>query len=474
MSKKFKVLLLNPPSFDAITMEREDISFDDYGRYPPLGLLYIASYLKKSDLAVDVTVMDSNILDWHYDDFEGYFKKERPDLVGLGSFTPSIFDVFSTLELIKKCLPDTITVVGGTHTTLYPEETIANKDVDFVVAGEGEIVFKKLVEKLINEREDFNEIEGVSYKNDGKVFLSEKRAFIKDLDILPHPDRTLLDFSRYTCVVGKQAVLATVMSTRGCPNKCTYCNSPSSGYRYRSAANIIDELEDIRKLGINEILFFDDLFNLNKKNVFELCRIMKEREMKFSWSFRGTIAGVDDKFLKIIKDAGCERIQFGIETSTDEALRKLKKKLTVEKIINVVNLCKENKVTTVGNFLIGLPDDTEEAIQHTFDFAESLPLDYVQYSVLIPYPGTEVYEEGLRTGFFSNDFWREFARKPVKDFEPKVFDQNVSRDRLFELMKKGFKSFYFRPRHVIKTMLELRSFTEFMKKVSGFRTLLKL
>ena len=474
MDKKYKVLLLNPPSFDVVTMEREDISFDDYGRYAPLGLLYIATYLRDSGLDVDIKVIDSNVMDWGWEDYELYLREEKPDLIGLGSFTPSIFDAHRTLELIKKCLPESTTVMGGVHATLYPKETLSNRYTDIVVAGEAEISFKELVEAIINKKTTFDQIDGVSYKNNGKLIVSKSKAVVMDLDLLPPPDRTFLPYEKYTCVIGKEGILATVMSSRGCPHECTYCNSPSSGYRYRSPMNIIKELEQVQALGISEVLFFDDMFNLKKKNVYELCELMKERNMTINWSFRGTIKGIDDNFLKIVKSAGCERIQFGVESSSDELLKKLKKNLTVKAIREAIRLCKKNKITTVGNFLIGLPDDTEKTIKGTFAFAESLPLDFVQYSVLIPYPFTEIYEVGIKDGLISHDYWREFAEAPFSGFEPQIFETNVKRDRLYELMKIGFKSFYFRPVYVFRSILKTRNFTEFKKRLSGLRTLMRL
>jgi len=466
-----KVVLMNTPMENTLKMERDDEFFESYGYYPPLGLLYLESYLHQS-YDCDIKILDCIVSEIGYKEIRRYISEEKPDIVGITSFTSVMYDLLKVASIIKEVSPETKVIVGGAHATIYPIETASLPNIDAVVIGDGEVTFAELVRKIALNT-SIDGIKGIAFKINGNVVMTGNREYNKDLDSLPFPDRTKVPYQKYTCSIGREKVMTTVMSSRGCPFRCTFCNSPEKSYRVRSPQNIILELEKINKLGIKEVFFFDDLFNINKKRVLEICTLIKEKRLQLRWSFRGRINGIDEELVKALKESGCERIQFGIETGSDEEMKLLRKKLTTSEVRRVVSICSDLGITTTGSFMIGLPGDTIDKIKNRFRFAEGLGLDYVQYAVLIPYPYTEVYKEGIRRGFFGTDVWLEYAKKPQPDFIPPIWEEFVKRDELYRLLNKGFRSFYFRPKFIIKSFLNLSSFGELKKKVQGAIALLQ-
>lgn len=456
---------------NTLKMERDDEFFESYGYYPPLGLLYLESYLHQS-YDCDIKILDCIVSEIGYKEIRRYISEEKPDIVGITSFTSVMYDLLKVASIIKEVSPETKVIVGGAHATIYPIETASLPNIDAVVIGDGEVTFAELVRKIALNT-SIDGIKGIAFKINGNVVMTGNREYNKDLDSLPFPDRTKVPYQKYTCSIGREKVMTTVMSSRGCPFRCTFCNSPEKSYRVRSPQNIILELEKINKLGIKEVFFFDDLFNINKKRVLEICTLIKEKRLQLRWSFRGRINGIDEELVKALKESGCERIQFGIETGSDEEMKLLRKKLTTSEVRRVVSICSDLGITTTGSFMIGLPGDTIDKIKNRFRFAEGLGLDYVQYAVLIPYPYTEVYKEGIRRGFFGTDVWLEYAKKPQPDFIPPIWEEFVKRDELYRLLNKGFRSFYFRPKFIIKSFLNLSSFGELKKKVQGAIALLQ-
>lgn len=465
-----KVVLMNTPMEHTLKMEREDSFFESYGYYPPLGLLYLESYLRKN-YDCEIKILDCIVSKFGYEEIEDYISRERPDIIGITSFTSVMFDILKIASLIKEVSPETKVVVGGAHATIYPIETASLPNIDVVVIGDGEEIFTELVRRIALDI-PFDDIKGIAFKKNGGIIKTENINPNKDLNSLPFPDRTKVPYQKYTCLIGNEKVMTTMMSSRGCPFKCTFCNSPEKSYRVRSPENIILELEEINNIGIKEVFFFDDLFNISSRRVLEICKLIRERKFQIKWSFRGRINGIDEELVEALKESGCERIQFGIETGSDDEMKLLKKNLTTTDVRRVVKICSDLGITTTGSFMIGLPGDTIDKIENRFRFAEGLGLNYVQYAVLIPYPYTEVYKEGIQRGFFASDVWLEYAKKPQPDFIPPIWEEFVKRDELYKLLNRGFKSFYFRPKFIIKSFLNLSSFGELKKKVRGAITLL--
>jgi len=476
MKKPFRVLFINPPLDNIVKMEMSEDVIEEMGHYPPLGLLYLATYLgEKMPSEVEARIVDCVPENVNYEKLRAIIAEFKPVLCAITTFTPTIVDALLTAKLAKETDPCVKVALGGHHVDSYPAESLAAENVDYICKGEGEESLLQLVKCIISDKTPDN-ITGVGYKKDGRLVIDDGYPFIKDLDSLPIPDRGLINNNLYTCTLGAEKTVATVMSSRGCPYTCTFCYCPTKNYRMRTVGSIIAELKEISKLGIREIFFFDDLFNVSAERVTAISRAMIKENLKFSWSFRGRVNNITDEMLKAAKEAGCERIHYGIETSDNERLNRINKKITVDMIKKAVKLTRDNKVIAVGSFMIGLPGETKGEIYKTFRFMRELGLDYAQISVLMPYPNTALYKEALEKGVIKKDFWKAFAENPIegkKTFSPEVWAEKLSQEELFRLINVGYRQFYMRPSYVLYSLLKTKSPKELASKIHAAFVLLK-
>lgn len=473
---KTRILLINTPQENVLPAGIEDDFIDIIGYYPPLGLMYIASMLKNN--GYDVKILDCVPMNIGYNEIKDIVREYNPFVVGISTYTMSMVDVLETARIVKEVNPEIYTVLGGHHTLLYPRQSAKYPNVDFILIGEADYTFSQLVELLENKvsYDELLEVPGIGFYRDGKERINYKREIIQNLDDLPIPDRNLLPKELYKSAVGRNKMVATVMSSRGCPFKCTYCYTPSKKYRSRSTQNIIEEVKYLISLGYKEIFFFDDLFALQPQKVIDFAQALVRENIKIDWSFRGRINTVTKEMIDEAAKAGIHRIQFGIESGVDKTLIRVRKGITTEQTKKVIKWCKEAKITTIGNFMIGLPDETEQDINQTLIFSRKIGLNYAQYSILVPYPFTAIYEEGLQKGVFSKDYWLEFAENPYKvkpEFKVEYWTENVSEEYLFETIKKSFKRFYFRPITVKNKLKEIKTWNEFFYAVKGALSVFK-
>ena len=475
-NRTYKVLFINPAARHSIRMELSNDIIEEYGTYPPLGLVYLATFLKqRCKHSVDVKLVDCIAERMTDEDLENVIRAYSPDMLAVTTYTPNFVDCLIACDIAKKVNLEIITFLGGHHTDSYPEETLSLPNVDMICRGEGEETMLRVVETIIEDK-DFNDIPGFGYIKDGKSIINMSLPFIADLDTLPLPDRSLMNSDLYQSVLGSEHISATVISSRGCPNMCTYCYSPSKKYRARSTTSIITELKEIVESGIKEVYFFDDLFCLVPQRVIDLSKAILEEKISVRWSFRGRVNAVSEEMMIIAKKAGCERIHYGIETSDDRRLKIIKKNITVDKIKKAVAMTQKNGIIAIGNFMIGLPGETKEDIYTTFRFMKELKLDYVELGVLTPYPNTELYRDGIECGIIKSDFWKTFAEDPkgvLPGFMPQVWTENLSQEELFKLAHKGFGQFYMRPAHILKTFSKVRSPKEFFTMAQGGVALLQ-
>lgn len=471
-----KILLINTPQENALQAGIEDDFIDIIGFYPPLGLLYLGTVLKNE--GHEVKIIDCVPQNIGYEELEAEIKKNQPFAIGITTFTTSMVDVLLTAELAKKINPKIYTIIGGHHPTLYPQESVRYQNIDFILQGEAEETLPQLInllEKKANP-EQILEIHGVGFLFEGKEKINRKPAYIKDIETLPIPDRSLLPSDIYISIVGRQEKVATIMSSRGCPFKCTYCFTPNKSYRSRSTESIMQEVKYLIELGYKEIFFFDDLFAMKAQKVIDFAKALQAENIKIDWSFRARINTITPELVQEVKKANIHRIQFGIESGVDKTLKRVKKGITTERIKKAITLCRKAGITTIGNFMIGLPGETEADIEQTLKFSRKIGLNYAQYSVLVPYPFTEIYTEGLQTKQLTHDFWQKFADDPIgyaPKFKVEYWTENVSEEFLFETIKKSFKRFYFRPITVWNKLKEIRSWQEFKNATIGALSVLK-
>lgn len=257
-----------------------------------------------------------------------------------------------------------------------------------------------------------------------------------------------------------------MITSRGCPYRCVYCKLKFQKPIARSAENVIREFEDIHRLGIKEIEIYDDTFNWDHRRTEEICQGLIAKNLYLKWSIRDRVDRVKENVLSKLKSAGCYRIHLGVESGNDRILKSIKKGITVNQAREAVKLAKKYNFTTLTYFMYGLPTETLSDARQSLDLALELDADYTEFSIMIPYPGTEVYENALKNGTIPADYWRDFTMHPTPRFEiPYVVENIISKRELMKLRNASVRKFYFRIGYIFKELKKLRSWPEFLRKL---------
>ena len=491
-----KILFVNPPDENKVkeyASEKDDgeeyIGSDDFGHFPPLGLLYVISYLENNTENHEIFFKDCIAEHISHKELKNIIANIKPDLLALTSFTVSLVDVVIAAKTCKEITPNCHVCLGGHHPIAFPFEASKLKEVDSVVVGEGEIVFTELVNSIENGQ-DITNIKGVytsesieKYVNNtlprDKRFLNKvsvPAAYVDDIENLPIPNRDYISHIKYKSTIGVSNKLATMISSRGCPYKCTFCDVPIKTHRRISPEKVVDEMFDCQKKGYDEIHFYDDLFNITPQRLIDICDEIDKRQLKITWDFRGRVNGVNQESLRRFKKSGGRMISFGIETASTEGLKVLRKGSTVKQNIDALKWCREFGIVSVADYMIGLPFEKTDT-----DVIESLNVlrkkyrpDYAQFGILSLYPNTQIYDQAVEKNLIEKDKWNKWALDPLgNELIVDHWNEFISTQRLVELQKLAYKSFYFRPSVIIKEFFRVRSFHEFKAKVRGALTVLE-
>ncbi len=458
--KKTKILLIYPPDHNQVDSQTPNFAHQELVIYPPLGLLYLAGMFR-GDPTVDIKVVDCQVDFKGFDDLARLIKAENPDIVGVTLISNMLFDAYEILKVVKKTAPFARLVVGGPHVTLYPEIVASSDLVDFAIFGDGEYGFKQLVDVLkegsFPSKDLLAKVPGLTYKDENKkiVKIPNHLHDATDLDQIPFPDRTLVDPAVYGNPGNKSQTAATIITSRGCPYKCNFCDIPHKKYNFRTAANVADEIEEILSLGINEINVMDDTFNLRRQRIVDICNEIIDRKLKFNWVGRGRVYPFDEELAMLLKKSGCYRFHIGIESGSKEILADIGKKISLKQIRNFFKFCRKAKIDVLAYFILGFPDETEEQIQESIHFSKEIGCKYAYFSILSLFPGTPVYELGKTKNVVQGDPWLEFAKNPVKDFKIPFWTETISRDRLFEILREAYTQFYFSPKYLGQRVIEV-------------------
>lgn len=462
-----KILLINPPRFFELVGKNPAIIENHRGYNPPLGILSLAGYLE-AHTNHEVEVLDAQPYEYSYVELKELLAQKMGDVVGITAMTFTLIDVIKTVHLVKQISPETKVVLGGPHVHLFPKETISIDGVDFLVLGEGEHSFIDLLDNLHNPSA-LEKCPGLVFMKDGQMIHNGISPTIKDLDELGFPARHKTDVNKYASLLGRKNVITTMFTSRGCPYRCTFCDRPNSpvisGFRWRSAESVADEMEECINMGIDEAFIYDDTFTVRKDRVFALCEEIKRRKIKFRWDVRAHVNTMTPELLRAMKDAGCDRIHYGVEAGNNRMLKVIRKNTTVEQVQKVVQWTKDVDMEVLAYFMMGQQTETKEDVQDTMNLARRLNPSYVHFTIFCPYPGTAIYQQGLNNGVIKKDIWREFAANPREDFELPFWEENFSRDELREMLVQAYKSFYLRPMYVAKRLTQIKTLGEFKRKV---------
>ena len=486
-----RILIINPPGFNTVVENPDEdgkgfVEVEDFGAFPPLGALYVLSYLEAKTTGHDLFFKDCIGERMSYPALEDYIRQVKPDIVGITSFTISLVDVIKTARLIREIVPHKVHIcLGGHHAIAYPQEAAKLKDFDSIVVGEGEIAFTDLVTAL-EQGDDFTKIVGVYTEDSIKKHLTtpfrDRRflqtitvppAYIEDINALPVLNRKYIRHISYHNVLGATADFATLLRSRGCPYKCTFCDVPFKAYRPRSTKLVVDEIEQCIELGYKEFRFYDDLFNKTPGEVIELCDEIDKRGLKILWDFRGRVNTLTRESMVRAKKSGLRAASFGVETGTDAGLKMLKKGTNTAKIRETFKLCRELGITSLADFIIGFPHEKTVAdVKENINFLLELDPDYALINVLMLYPNTEIYNSAISEGVIEPGRWEEYALNPSKDFKIDHWEEHLDLATQINLQKWAYRKFYFRPSYILRSVLKTRSLYEFKSKVKGVLSML--
>jgi magnesium-protoporphyrin IX monomethyl ester (oxidative) cyclase len=394
----------------------------------PLGLGYLAAVLEKD---YEVKVLDALAEGFNNvvtkDKFITYglspteikerIRDFRPDIVGVSClFSMQFYHALSVCRVAKEVNPSIVTVMGGAHPSSLPRETLENPEIDFVIIGEAEESIVHLINAL-KEGSGFTPINGLAYKEQGRIVVNPKTKFIQDLDSIPFPARHLLPMDKYFKadlphgLDSRYRLNTNIVTSRGCPASCVFCSINSVWgriYRVRSAGNVLEEIELLkRNYGIREIQFEDDNLTLDRARAVELFQGMVDRKAGVVWSAPNGIAAwaLDEELLRLMRKSGCYWLSVAIESGSQEVLsRIIKKPLRLEKVKPLIKEMVRLGMRVTTFFVVGFPGESIAQIKETIKFGLSLPCEHLSIFFATPYPGTELYKICKDRGLLADDY----------------------------------------------------------------------
>ncbi|MBU0899018.1 MAG: B12-binding domain-containing radical SAM protein [Nanoarchaeota archaeon] len=404
------ILLISPPNGIPAT---EHISISKNGKFTkslPLGLGYIASSLK--DSGYDVEVVDFNAENLSYDDVYQFLDGVR--YVGATSITANVNNVLKIFENVKNYDGSIKTLIGGPHATSEPEETASMPYVDIVVVGEGEETAKQILDGKPLDR-----IEGISYKGNGGVVLNEGKGKIDDLNDLPFIDYSLFSFQAYrpsehrNLGHGINEPYYATMISRGCPFECGFCSTTHDEVRRKNPDKVFSEIEyNTRLLGTDKVMFYDDVFTLDRNYLEEVCRILDK--LNLTWGCNTRVDVVNREILEMMQDCGCKRVYIGAESGDDGILKSIDKKLTTDNILSFSELAKDIGLEFSASYILGLPGETRKTIQKTIDFSKRVDADFSQFYIFAPDPGSKINKQMKSNGIIEPFDWLDYKNMTRK------------------------------------------------------------
>lgn len=410
---------------------------------PPIGLLSIAAFLETKGMEVEI--LDCYGAPASVEAHAADILARNPDVVGFSCTTSSFLEGYAIAERLKELNPDLRIVFGGAHAcSVGPSLLDSFPAVDYLVIGEGEVTFAELLSAGFRNVES---IPGIGYRQDGKGTLSAVRENIPELDSLPfpawhrlpgYPRRYNLPLFSYP-----KAPNTSVISSRGCPYQCSYCDRSvfSRGFRFNSPEYIVEHLRYLhRDFGIRHVFFYDDLFTFDRKRVERFCVLMEQKRVPVTYNCIARLEHVDRELVTLLKRSGCWQVNFGIESGDPEIVAKHRKLYELEKVREKLAMVRESGMRVKGLFMMGFPGETEQSIRRTIDFAVSLPLDEVNVTKFTPFPGAPAFATIREHGEFDEDW-------PAMNCMNFVFvPHGMTRERLEELYNEFIRRFYHRTR----------------------------
>lgn len=433
-----------------------------------VGILYVAAAMRQR-LGITPRIVDAPASGLGLAEIERLVALEKPDVVALSVLTFNLLDCLQVAETVKRVSPETVVCFGGWHPTLYPVETLGLGPVDYVVIGEGEETFSELVGLLQAKRnpdEDMlRAIPGIGFRDaSGIAVLTGPRPPVTALDDIPFPAYDLIDLKQYSNILADTSDNISILTTRGCPHACSFCDIRKSRYRYRSPEKVMEEIRFWHEKGIEEFYIQDDNFTINRKRAIELCRLIIDSGLNVRYKISSRVDHLDDELLGYLQRSGCYRINFGVESGSQKVLDYLQKGIKVQQIQEAFRLAKKHRISTFAYVMIGTPVETASDYDMTEALVRTIKPDHLHCSICTPMPETHLYRTLLAEGSIAEDYWRSFAAAPTPEFTTR-FCSPVYDDADLRTMQNSMqKRFYLQPRVVFNELKRIRDFRTVLKK----------
>ena len=471
-----KVLVTNPPWPGPGYGARSDVRWphrrsDKYLEYP-IYLAYLVAVLEEA--GIDVHFIDGVADDLSVQAFVDKAKKIGPDIITMECSTPSILKDLHTAKKLKEEIEDTFIVLMGSHPTYFHREILSeNKFVDAIARGEFDLSIRDLALALQEGKQQLQYVDGISYREGEIVKINKDRSLIQDLDSLPFPARHIVKSDSYREAVFTGKNCTTIVSSRGCPHQCIFCLWPRTMYgkkfRRRSPVNVVDEIQHVvDEYGVDEIYFDDDCLTLDKNRLLKICEEIVRRNIDVKWMCQARVDNVDLEILEAMKKAGCHYIKYGVESGSQDLLDAMKKGITLDEVRKAFKATKKVGIKTQAFFIFGLPWETPETVEQTIEFAKEIKPDSAQFAVVIPHPGTELYDLCLQKGWLKYESWEDFdCRKAL------IETDNLSIEDPTKYRSQAYRKFYLRPIYILRTSLKLWNPKEARRIIKSARSVIE-
>ncbi|MBF8300831.1 MAG: radical protein, partial [Acidobacteria bacterium] len=444
-------------------------------------ILHIAALLKRHGF--DVTVIDADVDGLTIEEMTSRILTSLPDVVGLSLMTPQLIPSLQVSVSLKRARPDLPIILGGAHIDSTHDDVFAMTDCfDAAVHGEGEYTLVEIAQRLQRRpdrplRDAFVDVPNVIYRNaEGAIVVNPARPFLVNLDELPSVDYDMVDIHKYAIPTMAGRYVLSMMLSRGCPFKCTFCDAPitmGKKLRFWSMDRIIHDIRwNVEKYGCTNFVFKDSTFTANKKWAGEFCDALLASGLKIKWRCNTRVNLVPQPLLEKMRQAGCYVINFGVESGSPVILKNIQKETRIEDIYDAHRRCRALGIRTYATFLMGSPGETDETALETIKVANGIRPNLAMFFVNTAYPGTPLYDQAVAEGMVEPRWWAKQAWDPGKN---SAFQVRWGWTAAGALKIPGFDSegwqrratraFYLRPFFVWDTCLFMARNPYFLKHV---------
>ena len=466
-----RVLLIVPP-YGVLREESKKVR-QKKGFLPPTGIALLGTILENAGHAV--TILDMQVDNFSAHELVNYVKNIGPDIVCMSMLDATYTVTNEIFTMIKTRFPKIVTVCGGIHPSMYPNETITeNKHIDYLLYGEAEHTLKDLIAVLENGS-PLSKVPGVYYRNGPEILFTGHRTIVKDLDEFPIPSRKFFDMHRYIPMphTYKRWPSTNMITGRGCTySLCTFCfeSSPfvrEKGYRRISVQRAIEEIRYLQaEYGIKDIVFWDDEFLMGGDWVEEFCDAIISDKIDITWSCYGKVNYVRPERMKKMAKAGCWNILFGLESANQDILNFTKKGQTIEMMRNAVRWAHDAGIEVRGSFILGLPLATPDKDRNNIEMAIALDLDYTMFTLSTPFKGTEMYDV-CKSGTYGTYYGEGDHNKHTISSVVFVPEGYQNPEQLLQIRKEAYRRFYLRPRYFFNKLRQIHSYDDIVRYWQG-------